>query len=183
MHSIGTTIFDTAIGRCGMAWSEAGVTGVYLPAADDAALRRHLRQRFGPAPFAPPSPQAAHAIAGIVALLDGGTPDLLDVELDMSGIAPFHRRVYALARQIRPGSTLTYGEIAARLEDPSAARAVGQALGRNPFAIVVPCHRVLAAGGRHGGFTAPGGVDTKLRILAIEGAKRGSEPDLFDTTG
>ena len=181
MHSsLGTAIFDTAIGRCGIAWGEAGVTGVYLPATDDEALRPHLRQRFGPAPLSPTSPEAQRAVDGITALLDGGTPDLLDVALDMRGILPFHRRVYELARQIRPGRTLTYGEIAEQLEDPGAARAVGQALGRNPFAIVVPCHRVLAAGARHGGFSAPGGVDTKLRILAIEGARRGDEPDLFD---
>lgn len=181
MHTLGIALFDTAIGRCGIAWSEAGVTGVYLPAADDDALRRHMRQRFGPAPLSPPSAQAQRAIEGITTLLDGGgTPDLQDVALDMHGIQPFHRRVYELAREIPPGRTLTYGEIAAQLEDPGAARAVGQALGRNPFAIVVPCHRVLAAGTRHGGFSAPGGVDTKLRILAIEGARRGGEPDLFD---
>jgi len=182
MHSLGAALFDTAIGRCGIAWSNAGVTGVYLPAADDDALRRHMRRRFGTTPERPPSREAQQAVHGIVALLAGGAPDLLDVTLDLRGIAPFHRRVYELARRIRPGRTRTYGEIAAALGDASA-RAVGQALGRNPFAIVVPCHRVLAAGGRHGGFTAPGGVDTKLRILAIEGATRGNEPDLFDRPG
>jgi methylated-DNA-[protein]-cysteine S-methyltransferase len=98
----------------------------------------------------------------------------------MTGVPPFHQRVYAVARAIAPGHTLTYGEVAAALGEPGAARAVGQALGHNPFAPVVPCHRVLAAGARSGGFSATGGVDTKLRMLLAEGARFGREPGLFD---
>jgi methylated-DNA-[protein]-cysteine S-methyltransferase len=119
------------------------------------------------------------AIDGIVALLRGEASDLSSVALDMERVPPFHRRVYDIARTIPPGATLSYGEIAARLGDPSVARAVGQALGQNPFAIVVPCHRVLAAGRRSGGFSAPGGVRTKLLLLEIEGARASGIPTLF----
>ena len=116
----------------------------------------------------------------IVALLHGQRDDLTDLRLDMAGVPDFHRRVYDAARRIGPGHTRSYGELAAGLGEPGAARAVGQALGANPFAVIVPCHRVLAAGGRGGGFSAPGGVDTKLRLLEIERARIGSQPSLFD---
>src|SRR5207247_6696232 len=109
----------------------------------------------------------------MVALLRGAPTDLAAVALDMDGVRAFHRRVYEVARTIPAGKTLSYGDIAARLGAPRAARAVGQALGRNPFPIVVPCHRVLAAGGKPGGFSANGGVATKLRLLAIEAAQEG----------
>jgi methylated-DNA-[protein]-cysteine S-methyltransferase len=102
------------------------------------------------------------------------------VALDMEGVPPFHRRVYEIARTIPPGATLSYGDVAARLDAPGAARAVGQALGRNPFALVVPCHRVLAARGKAGGFSARGGVATKLRLLALEGARPADQPALFE---
>jgi methylated-DNA-[protein]-cysteine S-methyltransferase len=121
-------------------------------------------------------------MAAVTALLDGRPPepaDLTHLVLDMDGVPPFHQRVYALARQIPPGETLTYGELARQLGEPGAARAVGQALGHNPFAPVVPCHRVLAADGRSGGFSANGGVSTKLRMLLIERA-RFNGPGLFD---
>jgi methylated-DNA-[protein]-cysteine S-methyltransferase len=118
----------------------------------------------------------------IVALLAGKADDLSGVALDMEGVPPFNRRVYEIARTIPPGRTLTYGEIAARLDAPDA-RGVGQALGENPFPPVVPCHRVVAAGGKTGGFSAPGGVDTKLRLLAIEGAQVGGSCPLFDRPG
>ena len=109
------------------------------------------------------------AIEGIVALLEGeDASDLSEIELDLRAVPAFNAAVYRIARTIPPGETLTYGEIAARLNDPGAARAVGQALGANPIPIIVPCHRVLAAGGRAGGFSAPGGVMTKLKLLEIE---------------
>jgi methylated-DNA-[protein]-cysteine S-methyltransferase len=117
-----------------------------------------------------PPPDVEQAIERIRALLSGSAVDLASVPLDMSAVNPFERRVYDVARTIPPGQTLTYGQIAARLGDPLLARDVGQALGRNPFPIVVPCHRVLAAGGKLGGFSAPGGVATKQRLLAIEQA-------------
>ena len=117
------------------------------------------------------------AVDDIAALLRGERTDLSAVPLDMEEVPAFHRRVYEVARRIPPGKTLSYGDIAQRLGAPRAARAVGQALGRNPFAIVVPCHRVLAAGGRVGGFSANGGVSTKLRMLTIEGAPAPAAPD------
>jgi len=118
-----------------------------------------------------PPTEVQCAIDAILSLLDGEATDLSFITLDMDGVPDFHRRVYGVARTIQPGSTMTYGDIAARLGDPGAARAVGQALGRNPFVLVVPCHRVLAARGKTGGFSATGGTSTKLTLLAIEGAQ------------
>jgi O-6-methylguanine DNA methyltransferase len=170
MKALGCTLFDTTIGCCGIAWSGCGVVGVQLPEANKRATRARLLQRFPGAGEAPPPPEVQRALDGIVALLRGEASELSAVALDMDGVPAFHRRVYAVARKIPPGATFSYGEIAARLGTPGAARAVGQALGRNPFAIIVPCHRVLAAGGKVGGFTANGGVTTKRRLLAIEDA-------------
>ncbi|MFO1394623.1 MAG: methylated-DNA--[protein]-cysteine S-methyltransferase [Steroidobacteraceae bacterium] len=174
--ALAATLFDTALGRCGIAWSERGIAGVQLPEAAGAA-RGRLLARFPDAVEEAPPPPVQAAIEGIVALLAGGTPDLDAIELDWSSVAPFERAVYEATRRIPRGRTRSYGEIAAGLGDPGAARAVGQALGRNPFPVIVPCHRVLAAGGRPGGFSAPGGVTTKLRMLAIEGAPGNAEFD------
>jgi methylated-DNA-[protein]-cysteine S-methyltransferase len=173
------SIFDTAIGACGIAWGERGVAGAWLPDRDAAALRRRISRRLPLAREAAPPDGIRRAIADIVTLLSGSAADLSWVPLDLEGVPDFHRRVYELARSIPPGRTLTYGEIAARLGDPLQARAVGAALGANPFPILVPCHRVLAANGRTGGFSAPGGVSTKLRLLEIEGARANSIPTLF----
>jgi len=172
-------LFETAIGACGVAWGEAGIAGVQLPEANDLKTRQRMRERFPSAQEAAPTGQAQSAIDGVVAMLRGQAHDFSGLKLDMRGVPEFHQRVYALALGIAPGQTLTYGEIAARLGEPGAARAVGQALGRNPFAPVVPCHRVLAAGDKPGGFSASGGIRTKLRLLIIEGAMRGT-PGLFD---
>lgn len=172
-------VFDTAIGACGIAWGERGVVGLWLPDADRAAMRRRIARRLPRASEARPDAEIRGAIAAIVDLFAGGRPDLSGVRLDMEGVPDFDRRVYEAARRVPPGETVTYGELAARLGDRSAAREVGGALSRNPFPIVVPCHRVLAAGGRNGGFSAPGGVSTKLRILQIEGAKAAGIPTLF----
>jgi methylated-DNA-[protein]-cysteine S-methyltransferase len=169
-------LFDTAIGRCGVAWSDRGIAGVQLPQADEQQTRARMLQRFPAAGEGAPPPEVQRALDRIVALFDGEPSDLSVVPLDMDGVPPFHRRVYELARRIPPGTTLSYGEIAARLGSPGAARAVGQALGQNPFPIVVPCHRVLAAGGKIGGFSAHGGAATKLRMLAIEGAPVNGAP-------
>jgi len=176
MRTYGFRLFDTAIGRCGIVWNECGVAGVQLPEARAPETRSRLLRRFPDAREAPPPPDVQRALDGIVALLRGEASDLSAVALDMEGVPPFHRRVYEVARTIPPGATLSYGAVAARLGAPGAARAVGQALGRNPFALVVPCHRVLAAGGKAGGFSANGGVATKLRLLAIEGAAAGTGP-------
>jgi len=183
MTGRGFALFDTAIGRCGIAWGERGVVGVHLPEARELATRARLQGRFPEAREAPPPPHVQHAVDGIVALLRGEPSDLSGVALDMDGVPAFHRRVYEVARRVPPGSTISYGEIAARLGERGAARAVGQALGRNPFAIVVPCHRVLAAGGKVGGFSANGGITTKLRLLSIEGASADGQMALFDGDG
>ena len=120
------------------------------------------------------------AVDAMVGLLEGEASDLRFCKLDLRRIAPFNRRVYVIAQDILPGKTRTYGDIANQLGEPHASRAVGQALGHNPFPIIVPCHRVLAAGAQSGGFSAPGGVSTKLRMLLIEGAEIGGAPGLFD---
>jgi methylated-DNA-[protein]-cysteine S-methyltransferase len=166
------TLFETAIGRCAIAWGARGVTRVQLPEAREAATRARLLRQLPGAQEAVPPRDVRRAVAAIAALLGGEPRDLSDVPLDMDGLPAFRRRVYEAARGIPPGATLSYGELAERLGAPGAARAVGQALGRNPFAIVVPCHRVLSAGGRVGGFSANGGVVTKLRLLAIEAGAR-----------
>ena len=166
----GVTLFDTAIGPCGIAWGARGICGVQLPEADANATQARLRRRFPRACEGTPPPDVKRAIEGIVAQLRGEARDLTAMVLDMDRVPSFHRCVYTAARGIPPGATLSYGEIAAQLGEPGAARAVGQALGHNPFPIIVPCHRVLAAGGKTGGFSANGGVATKLKLLAIEGA-------------
>ena len=167
----GFALFETSIGVCGVAWSDCGIISVQLPERNGNATRARLARRFSAAhEMAPPS-EVQRAIDAIVSLLDGAPTDLSFISLDMDGVPDFHRRVYEVARTIPPGSTLSYGEIATRLGDPGSARAVGQALGRNPFVLVVPCHRILAARGRTGGFSAHGGTATKLTLLAIEGAQ------------
>lgn len=173
-------LFETAIGCCGLAWGEDGITGVNLPEASEAATRRRMERRFPKSQATQPPPAAQRAIDDIVSLLNGEPSDLSGIVLDMNGVPDFECHVYEVARTIPPGETRTYGEIAALLGDPGAARAVGQALGRNPFPIVVPCHRVLAAGGRTGGFSANGGISTKMRILTIEQTQTTREALLFD---
>jgi methylated-DNA-[protein]-cysteine S-methyltransferase len=171
MNARGFALFETAIGACGVAWSDAGIVAIQLPERNQAATRARLERRVGGVPEAVPPPNVQRAIDAIASLLDSKPVDLSFVTLDMDGVPNFHRRVYEVARTIPPGATLCYGDIAARLGDPGSARAVGQALGRNPFVLVVPCHRVLAARGRTGGFSANGGTATKLTLLAIEGAQ------------
>jgi O-6-methylguanine DNA methyltransferase len=173
MTTRGFALFDTPIGRCGIAWGGRGVVGVQLPEARESKTRARMLARFPEAREAPPPPAVRSALDGIIALLRGESSDLSSVALDMDEVPAFHRRVYEVARTIAPGATVSYGDIASRLGTPGSARAVGQALGRNPFAIVVPCHRVLAASGKLGGFSAQGGVVTKLRMLSIETAHAG----------
>ena len=180
MTATGYTVFDTAIGACAIAWSARGVVGLQLPESTPSRTVARLRRRLPEAAPSDPPPAVQDAIDGIVALLDGEPIDLTGVPLDETGIPAFERSVYAVARSIGPGSTLTYGEIATRLGNPAAARDVGQARGSNPFAVIVPCHRVLAAAGAIGGFSAGGGAATKRRMLAIERARVGDAPDLFE---
>jgi len=163
-------LFETAIGTCGMSWSDAGITGVALPG--ERGLSRSGVE--------PPSPEWVRtAIAGLVSLLDGGGADLRSLVLDERGLDEFRRRVYAATREIGPGTTATYGEIARTIGEHGCARAVGAALAQNPFPIIVPCHRVLAATGALHGFSAPGGIATKRRMLEIERAPGFTQRALF----
>src|SRR5579872_3336299 len=167
---IGYAIFETAIGWAGIAWGDRGLVGVRLPAREAEATRRGFERRFPGAVEREPPAELARVIDGVRALLRGEKADLSDAPLDLARTSEFNARVYAIARSIPAGETLTYGEIATRLGDKLLARDVGAALGANPWPIVVPCHRVTAAGGKPGGFSARGGVATKLKLLAIEGA-------------
>ena len=173
------TLFDTTIGTCGIVWTARGICGVQLPEKDSAATRARVHRRHPTAVEAVPTPEVRHAIDGIVALLAGEKRDLSDIKIDDEGQADFNKRVYAIVRKVPPGQTITYGEIAGRLGDRLLARDVGEAMGRNPTPVIMPCHRVLAADGKTGGFSAPGGVVTKLRLLTIEGAQPGG-PSLFE---
>jgi methylated-DNA-[protein]-cysteine S-methyltransferase len=173
-------LFDTPVGACALVWGERGLVGVLLPEPSAAATRARARRRYPGAQEAPPPGDVQAAIDRIGQLLNGAADDLQGIGLDLGAVPDFHRRVYEITRRILPGSTRSYGEIANELGEPHAARAVGQALGANPFPIVIPCHRVLAAGSKAGGFSAPGGTRTKLRLLEIEGAPLGGSPGLFD---
>ncbi len=173
-------LFDTVIGVCGIEWGLRGINGVQLPMGSREKTLARIRQRRQDAVESEPTPAVQHAIDGIVELLSGKPNDLSDIALDLGGVPDFNRGVYDIARTIPPGKTMTYGDIAKRLGGVELSRDVGQALGRNPCPIVVPCHRVLAAGGTPGGFSANGGVVTKLKRLAIEGAIVNHTPSLFD---
>lgn len=180
MTTQGFALFDTVIGRCGLAWGAGGLIGVQLPEATPGAAWARLRKRFPDAVETEPPPEIETIIDRIRDLLAGGRDDLADVVLDVEGQSAFNLRVYAIARAITPGETSTYGEVARAMGEPGAARAVGKALGENPWPIVVPCHRVLGSSGGVGGFSAPGGSTTKARLLTIEKAKTSAAPTLFD---
>lgn len=175
----GYACFDTALGTCGIAWGPDGIVGVQLPEVDATATRARMQRRFARLMETPPPAEVLEAAVRVQRLLRGERVDLQGIRLDMAGVPEFQRRAYGLARSLAVGETITYGEMARRLGEPGAARAVGQAMSSNPFAPIVPCHRVLAAGGRSGGFSAPGGAQTKLRMLAIEGAAPNGQPSLF----
>jgi methylated-DNA-[protein]-cysteine S-methyltransferase len=177
------TLFETAIGWAGIAWTATPdgeqIIAAHLPETDRAILRRSFARR-APGATEADAPEALRpVIAGVQALMRGEKADLQDVALDLSRVPDFHARVYEVARAIPPGETLTYGEVAERLGDKLLARAVGEALGKNPWPILVPCHRVTAAGGKLGGFSARGGALTKLKLLDIEGARAAGQKDLF----
>lgn len=171
MDSIEYALFKTPVGYCALAWNATGLVAVQLPERSAAATRARLRRRFPGARESDPPRRVRAAAAAIERLLRGGRDTLAAIPLDLSRCSPFHRRVYEIARTIPAGETLTYGALAARAGSPKAARAVGQAMARNPFPLVVPCHRVTGAHGWAGGFSAHGGVDTKFRLLRIEGAR------------
>jgi methylated-DNA-[protein]-cysteine S-methyltransferase len=177
------TVFETAIGPTGMAWGPHGVLAVQLPERSEAATRARLARRVPEAAEVPADdamPEAPRrAVDGIAALLSGTSNDLLDVVVDLRDVADFDRLVYIALREVGPGRTTTYGELAEAIGAPGEAREVGAALGRNPVPLIVPCHRVLAADGKLGGFSAYGGATSKLALLQIEGAEPGGAIPLF----
>ena len=164
--------FDTELGVCAVRWSEAGIASVRLPSPATATLPRL-------ADLADVPDRIKAAIGGIEAVMAGQTLDLAFVELDERGIDQFRQAVYTATRAIPPGSTVTYGEIARAIGRPDGARDVGAALASNPFPIVVPCHRVVGANGKLTGFSAPGGLATKRRMLELEGAPGYGQQTLF----
>lgn len=174
----GFAFVETPAGLCGLAWNDAlEVCGGQLPEPTPERTRQRMQQRFPDLQEVDPPPAMAEVLRRLAAAIQG-TPDTLeDVPLADGDVPAFNRRVYELARRIPPGQTRTYGELAAELGGPAVARAVGQALGRNHFAPLVPCHRVMAANGQSGGFSGPGGLKTKLRLLQLEGAPLGSASD------
>jgi methylated-DNA-[protein]-cysteine S-methyltransferase len=163
-------LFETAFGRCGVAWSARGVTRLQLPEADEAATERRLARAALPADEAPPR-AVARLIADLQHYLAGGETDFSAVEVDLNDASEFHTKVYAAARAIGFGRTATYGELARRAGFPGEARAIGQAMAQNPVPVVIPCHRVVPADDRVGGFSAPGGTFTKERLLVLEGLR------------
>jgi methylated-DNA-[protein]-cysteine S-methyltransferase len=180
MSGRGFAIFDTGIGRCGIAWGDDGILGVQLPEAREIETRRRLFQLYPDAREMRPPLNVEIAIEGIVALLRGEASDLSDVTLDMTGIHAFNQRVYQFTRKIPRGETRTYGEVAASLRLSGAVHSVAQAIARNPFVIIVPCHRVLEAGGYADNISPHGGAISKRRLLSIEGAGSLRAKTLFD---
>jgi methylated-DNA-[protein]-cysteine S-methyltransferase len=176
----GYTIFDTAVGRCGIAWGDAGIVGVQLPETREIETRRRLFRLYPDARELPPPLPVEIAIDAIAALLRGEGADLSGLTLDLSGIHAFNARVYAFTRTIPRGQTRTYGEVAAGIRASGALRSVAQAIARNPFVVIVPCHRVLEAGGYADNMSPNGGSISKRRLLSIEGAGSPGSKTLFD---
>jgi methylated-DNA-[protein]-cysteine S-methyltransferase len=179
----GYALFDTPLGRCAIAWTPRGIAAVQLPEGRDTATRARAAARVPEAAEAVPPRDVQRAIDDITLLFSGQARALDQVILDLESVSPFARRVYEAARAVPPGATTSYGELAQRLGEPRKARAVGQALGRNPFAVVVPCHRVLGAGGRLGGFSVSGGVTAKQRLLVLESAHAPRDEAAFEGDG
>jgi methylated-DNA-[protein]-cysteine S-methyltransferase len=164
-------IFETAGGFCGIAWTNIGISRLQLPTKSAEATERLLLRRAARAEPATPTPEVAEAIAAVKRYFEGKDTDFSNLKLDLDGQDPFFRQIYAAARRVRWGLTTTYGTLAKQLgAGPEAARDVGQAMARNPVPLIIPCHRVLAAGGKIGGFSAPGGLAAKIRMLQLEGA-------------
>ena len=180
MAGRGYTVFDTMIGRCGIAWGDIGVIGVQLPEAREIETRRRLFRLYPEARELRPPLNVEMAIEGIVALLRGEPADLSEVILDMTGIPAFNARVYAFTRTIPRGETRSYGEVATNLRASGAVHSVEQAISRNPFMIIVPCHRVLEAGGYADKISPHGGTISKRRLLSIDGANASASKTLFD---
>jgi methylated-DNA-[protein]-cysteine S-methyltransferase len=175
--------FATPIGICAIAWGESGIVAVQLPGANETSAMGRLHRLFPDGAPAEAPPDIAATVDRIAAFLGGADDSFADLPLDFGQVSDFEAAVYRQARAIPAGTTATYGAIAARLGDANQARAVGQALGRNPWPIVIPCHRVTGADGKMGGFSAPGGRATKRRLLEIEGALAPESLPLFGGAG
>ncbi|OAO02859.1 hypothetical protein A8B75_11190 [Sphingomonadales bacterium EhC05] len=173
------SLFPTPIGDCGIAWESGTVVATTLPDETSDATAARLAARTGAVSGDPPD-DIRRAIRSIIALLEGIDANLSHIACDMNGIEPFAQKVYAATRAVPAGQTLTYGDIARQIGNVQLARTVGQTLGRNPFPIIIPCHRIVGAHGRLTGFSAPGGTRTKLKLLAIEEAAFGGASGLFD---
>jgi methylated-DNA-[protein]-cysteine S-methyltransferase len=167
-------LFDTDLGACGVAWSERGLTRFQLPEADKRATERRLTLRAADSRAEAPPSQVAEAIADVQRYMAGERVDFSAIALDLAGVPPFYVEIYAAARRIGWGETATYGELARQAGAPGAARAVGQAMARNPVAVIIPCHRILASGNKVGGFSAFGGTVSKQRLLGLEGVRIGA---------
>jgi methylated-DNA-[protein]-cysteine S-methyltransferase len=167
-------LFDTDLGACGVAWSERGLTRFQLPEADNRATERRLTLRAHGSRAKAPPPPIAEAIADVQRYMAGERIDFSAIALDLAGVAPFYVEIYAAARRVGWGETATYGELARQAGAPGAARAVGQAMARNPVAVIIPCHRILASGNKVGGFSAFGGTVSKQRLLGLEGVRIGA---------
>lgn len=178
MKNTAYCLFETALGACGIAWretsdsgSQAAVIAVQLPEATSQATESRIARKAGSNQRSAPPPEIAAVIEKVRLHLGGEVQDLRTVAVDLSEVSPSFRQIYQATREIPPGQTRTYGEIAKAVGQPGAAQEVGQAMAKNPVPIIVPCHRVSAAGGKLGGFSAPGGPATKAKLLAIEGAQ------------
>jgi len=177
MKLVSYCLFETPLGTCGIAWRESPdsnsapvVTGLQLPEATPQKTESRIASRVGSRHPSVPPPGIAEIIEKVRRHLRGEVQDFRDVPIDLNGVPAFSLQVYETAREIPAGQTRTYGEIAKALGQPAAAQEVGQALSKNPIALIVPCHRVSAAAGKLGGFSAHGGQATKAKLLALEGA-------------
>jgi methylated-DNA-[protein]-cysteine S-methyltransferase len=168
-------IFNSSFGRCGVAWSQKGVTAFQLPEGDEHALEARMRRRARQEQRDQLPQTAERAVTKLKRYFDGEKVDFSDLPLDLRACSPFNKAVYDAALSVQWGDTATYGALARKIGSPRAARAVGHALSRNPIAIIIPCHRILAAGAKIGGFSAHGGVALKERLLGLEGASRGAD--------
>jgi methylated-DNA-[protein]-cysteine S-methyltransferase len=170
--------FETASGFCGIAWNDAGITRFQLPAKSAKTAERLMQRRAPGVQQGVPTPTVGEAVAAVKRYFEGNETDFSQLELDLDGQDEFFKRVYAAARRIKWGQTTTYGDLAKELGGgPETARDVGQAMARNPIPLIIPCHRVLAAGGKIGGFSAPGGAAAKIRMLGLEKVELGSSKD------
>ena len=177
-------VFETSGGFCGIAWNNVGVTRFMLPARTADATERHLLRRLPGATPGMPPPAVANAIAAVKRYFEGEKTDFSGIPLDLGGQEEFFQQIYAATRRVGWGQTTTYGTLAKELgAGPEAARDVGEAMARNPVPLIIPCHRVLAAGGKVGGFSAPGGSVTKIRMLEREGVRVGPPPPAQQSLG